>query len=121
MPILTVRHVTTYQYRRPVSFGEHRMMFRPRESPDQRLLESKLEITPKPTNLRWTQDVFGNYVAIARFAGRADTLRFHSTGRLDPSPADPVDMDIEDFARSLRWPRLSEQFFRVDKWSVCRG
>jgi transcriptional regulator with XRE-family HTH domain len=20
-----------------------------------------------------------------------------------------------------RWPRLSEQFFRVDKWSVCRG
>jgi hypothetical protein len=21
----------------------------------------------------------------------------------------------------LRWPRLSEQFFRVDKWSVCRG
>ena len=22
---------------------------------------------------------------------------------------------------SLRWPRLSEQFFRVDKWSACRG
>jgi len=22
---------------------------------------------------------------------------------------------------TLRWPRLSEQFFRVDKWSVCRG
>jgi transposase InsO family protein len=21
----------------------------------------------------------------------------------------------------LRWPRLSEQIFRVDKWSVCRG
>ena len=21
----------------------------------------------------------------------------------------------------LRWSRLSEQFFRVDKWSVCRG
>ena len=20
-----------------------------------------------------------------------------------------------------RWPRLSEQFFRIDKWSVCRG
>ena len=23
--------------------------------------------------------------------------------------------------RMLRWSRLSEQFFRVDKWSVCRG
>jgi hypothetical protein len=22
--------------------------------------------------------------------------------------------------RSLRWPGLSEQFFRIDKWSVCR-
>jgi Bacterial transglutaminase-like N-terminal region len=42
MTILTVRHITTYQYKQPVSFGEHRMMLRPRESHDQRLLESKL-------------------------------------------------------------------------------
>ncbi len=100
MTILTVRHITTYQYKQPVSFGEHRMMLRPRESHDQRLLESKLEITPKPTNLRWIQDVFGNHVAIARFAGRAEALRFDSTIRLDHSPADIVDMDIEDFARA---------------------
>jgi hypothetical protein len=23
--------------------------------------------------------------------------------------------------RTERWPRLSEQFFRIDKWSICRG
>src|SRR6202011_6111033 len=100
MTILTVRHITTYQYKQPVSFGEHRMMLRPRESHDQRLFESKLEITPKPTNLRWIQDVFCNHVAIARFAGRAEALRFDSTIRLDHCPADIVDMDIEDFARA---------------------
>ena len=100
MTILTVRHITTYQYKQPVSFGEHRMMLRPRESHDQRLLESKLEITPKPTNLRWIQDAFGNHVAIARFAGRAEALRFDSTIRLDHSAADIVDMDIKDFARA---------------------
>jgi transglutaminase-like putative cysteine protease len=100
MTILTVRHITTYQYKQPVSFGEHWMMLRPRESHDQRLLESKLEITPKPTNLRWIQDAFGNHLAIARFAGRAETLRFDSTIRLDHSPANIVDMDIEDFARA---------------------
>ena len=100
MTILTVRHITTYRYKQPVSFGEHWMMLRPRESHDQRLLESKLEITPKPTNLRWIQDAFGNHVAIARFAGRAEALRFDSTIRLDHSPADIVDMDIEDFARA---------------------
>jgi transglutaminase-like putative cysteine protease len=100
MTILTVKHITTYQYKQPVSFGEHRMMLRPRESHDQRLLELKLEITPKPTNLRWIRDVFGNHVAIARFVGRADALRFDSTIRLDHSPADIVDMDIENFARA---------------------
>ena len=21
----------------------------------------------------------------------------------------------------LRWPQLSEQYFRVDKWSLCQG
>jgi transglutaminase-like putative cysteine protease len=100
MTILTVRHITTYQYKQPVSFGEHRMMLRPREGHDQRVLESKLEITPKPANLRWIRDVFGNHVAIARFAGRADVLRFESTSCLDHSPADILDMDIEDFART---------------------
>jgi hypothetical protein len=34
MTILTVRHITTYHYKQPVSFGEHRMMLRPRESHD---------------------------------------------------------------------------------------
>jgi len=34
MPTLTIRHVTTYRYRRPVAFGEHRMMLRPRDSHD---------------------------------------------------------------------------------------
>jgi len=100
MTILTVRHITTYQYKQPVSFGEHRMMLRPRESHDQRLLELKLEITPKPANLRWIQDVFGNRIAIARFAGQAQALRFDSTIRLDHSPADIGDVDIEDFARA---------------------
>ena len=100
MVILAVRHITTYRYKQPVSFGEHWMMLRPRESLDQRVLDSKLEISPKPTDLRWTQDVFGNHVAIARFAGRAQALRFESAVRLDHFPTDVVDMEIEDFART---------------------
>ena len=37
MPILTIKHVTTYHYRRPVAFGEHRMMLRPRDGEDQKV------------------------------------------------------------------------------------
>ncbi len=100
MTVFIVRHITTYRYKQPVSFGEHRMMLRPRESLDQRVLDSKLEIRPKPTDLRWTQDVFGNHIAVARFAVRAHVLHFDSTIRVDHSPADIVDMDIEGFARA---------------------
>lgn len=32
MTIFSVRHVTSYRYTRPVEFGEHRLMFRPRDS-----------------------------------------------------------------------------------------
>ena len=52
MTILTVRHVTTYKYKQPVAFGEHRMMLFPREDHDQRLLELKLDIAPEPTQRR---------------------------------------------------------------------
>jgi hypothetical protein len=68
MPILTIRHVTIYHYKRPVSFSEHRMMLRPRDDEDQKVLESELEITPELSHLIWTQDIFGNHVATARFA-----------------------------------------------------
>ncbi len=36
------------------------------------------------------------------------------------SPAAAVAPDGEG-ADQLSWSRLSEQLFRVDKWSVCRG
>ena len=100
MPILTIRHVTTYHYRQPVAFGEHRMMLRPRDDDDQKVLESELEITPEPSRVAWTQDIFGNHVATARFAERASELRFESTIRVDHAPAGFRAADIEDFART---------------------
>ena len=102
MPVLTVRHVTTYRYKQPVAFGEHRMMLRPRDSYDQKLLDTNLEITPEPVDIRWVHDVFGNCVAIARFAGRAQELRFESVIRLEQSSANVLDFQIEEYAK--RYP-----------------
>ncbi|MGU3538266.1 transglutaminase family protein [Methylobacterium sp. A54F] len=86
MPILAVRHVTTYRYRQPVAFGEHRIMFRPRDSYDQRLIEASLEIDPAPEAVRWLFDVFGNCVAVATFSGRAQALTFTCSITLDHQP-----------------------------------
>lgn len=99
MTILTVRHITTYRYRQPVAFGEHRMMLRPSDSHDQRLLESHLRITPEPTALRWVHDVFGNSVAIAEFGGRAQELRFDSSVRIALLREEAVALPIEEHAR----------------------
>src|SRR5882724_8973979 len=102
MLVITVRHVTTYRYKQPVAFGEHRMMLRPRDSYDQKLLDARLVITPEPADIRWVHDVFGNCVAIARFAGRAQELRFESVIRLDHSPTNALDFQIEEYAK--RYP-----------------
>ncbi len=96
MSSLTIRHVTTYRYRRPVAFGEHRMMLRPRDSHHQRVIEAGLRISPEPTSLRFVQDAFGNHVGIARFSARAMNLCFESVVRLEHSPPDVAGLDIED-------------------------
>ena len=98
VPVLTVRHVTTYAYRQPVAFGEHRMMLRPREGHDQRLIDARLSITPEPVQLRWVHDVFGNNVAVARFAGRARELRFESVIQIDHTAQNALDYQVEDYA-----------------------
>ncbi len=100
MTILTVRHVTTYRYRRPVAFGEHRMMFRPRDSYDQRLIDSRLLITPEPVSIHWIHDPFGNCVALARFKTRASELRFESTIRVDHYPWNVPDFQTEPQAKT---------------------
>ena len=101
MPSLTIRHVTTYRYRQPVAFGEHRMMLRPRDSHDQRVIEAHLEISPEPRSLHFVQDAFGNHVGIARFSDRSKELRFESTVCLEHSPLDGADLEIEDTARTF--------------------
>jgi transglutaminase-like putative cysteine protease len=96
MPILSIRHVTTYRYRNPVALGEHRMMFRPRESYDQRLLACDLAISPEPSRLRFMQDVFGNCVGVVGFSGRTRELTFDSKVTLDHTPLPAfADMDGE--------------------------
>ena len=74
---LTVRHSTRYAYAAPVEFGEHRLMLRPRDSHDIRLVAATLTLSP-PASLRWVHDVFGNSIAFASFAEPAPTLEITS-------------------------------------------
>jgi len=86
MTVLSIRHLTRYRYRRPVGFGEHRIMFRPREDGDQRVISARLDIHPYPAALIEARDMFGNAITRARFAGRAAELSFESHVRVEHTP-----------------------------------
>ncbi|SMF48245.1 Transglutaminase-like enzyme, putative cysteine protease [Tistlia consotensis] len=73
MTVIRVRHETRYRYDRPVTLGEHRLMIRPRDGHDLRLLEAGLRITP-PALVRWSFDTFGNSIARAFFEGETEEL-----------------------------------------------
>ena len=75
LPLITlrIRHKTTYRYRQPVTLGPHRLMLRPRESRELRLISSDVTVTPAAA-VTWAYDVSGNAVATAVFQAMSDTL-----------------------------------------------
>jgi transglutaminase-like putative cysteine protease len=82
LTVLNVRHTTIYRYSRPVRLGDHRLMLRPRDSHDLRLIQTNLNLSPS-ASIRWIHDVFGNSIAIASFAEPTAELRIESNLRLE--------------------------------------
>src|ERR1700709_1056356 len=68
MPKVRVRHETVYTYLEPVTLLSHRLMLRPRDSHDLRLLETALTVSPPAKTTRVAHDVFGNSVCFLHFA-----------------------------------------------------
>lgn len=105
---LTVKHATTYRYRKPVAFGEHRLMFRPRDSHDIRLISTALEIAPA-AQVRWFHDVFSNSIAIATFEDRAAELRLNSEIVVDHFAFEETEFPIAPYARTVPFSYQSEE------------
>lgn len=109
MTIFSVKHVTIYRYRRPVAFGEHRLMFRPRDSYDQRLLDVTLMVEPESSYVRWVHDVFGNCVALVGISRKASQLRFETRIRLDHTPQALMDLQIDEEAMTYPFKYDAEE------------
>ncbi len=96
MNSITIHHTTTYRYRQPVSLGPHRLMLRPRESRDLRLIAFDVTVTPAAV-VSWAHDVFGTAVATASFQTMTDTLVISSVAQLE---LDAVAWPVFDMAAS---------------------
>ena len=111
MTILNVRHTTVYRYRRPVRLGDHRLMLRPRDSHDLRLIRTSLDFSPA-ASVRWIHDVFGNSTAIASFAESAAELRIESRLQLETYVVERPRSDVAPEAAS--YPFMYSADDRID-------
>lgn len=89
-----ILHTTTYRYREPVSFGQHRVMFRPRDSHDLRVLATDLQVSPQ-AHVRMIQDPHSNSVALVQPQGPATELTIACSFTIEhvPSPEDQLQLD----------------------------
>jgi transglutaminase-like putative cysteine protease len=112
-----ITHRTTYRYTEPVRFGVHRVLFRPRDSHDQRVLATDLHTSPR-AEVRLVQDPHSNSVALVQPLEPAATLEIVSSFTIEhvhtldaESPMDPSALlfpfeyapdDLLDLAHYLR-------------------
>jgi len=98
---LNIQHKTIYRYSRPVSLWPHRLLLRPRESRDLRIVSSDL-LVPPDAAVTWALDVFGNAVATATFQADADVRIIESAVQVQ---LDTVAWPVFDIAASaIRYP-----------------
>jgi transglutaminase-like putative cysteine protease len=134
MQTLRIRHRTEYSYYKPVAFGEHRLMFRPRDSHDLRHVSSNLTISPT-ADVRWHHDVFGNSIAVANFTQPADKLILESNVVVEQYSRDDITFPIDKYAQTLPFTysadevgdlaRTNERHYpdpdgRVNQWAIDR-
>ncbi len=95
-----ITHTTVYKYRTPVRFGQHRVMFRPRDSHDLRVLATDLQISPA-AEVRMIQDPFSNSIALVQPHGEATELRIVCAFTIEHVPAPTTELQLEPAAEFL--------------------
>jgi transglutaminase-like putative cysteine protease len=99
--VLSISHRTEYRYSGPVRFGPHRLVLRPRESHNERILSMELTTFPE-SSFTWHQDIHGNIVATAEFQQHSNQLVIQSDFTISKTPLpewseDPGSQGGEDY------------------------
>ena len=91
-----ITHTTHYRYAQPVTLGQHRVLFRPRDSHDLRVLATDMQVFPPPLDIRLIQDAYSNSVALVQPQSPASELKVvcsfsveHTGTRALELPLDP--------------------------------
>jgi len=111
--LLKIEHITRYEYSRPVTFGQHRLMLRPLEGHDVQIRSSNLLVRPAG-RIRWAHDIFDNSVAILHFNEPGIELVIESRVLVEQYNINPFDFVLDPAAVELpfryseaEWPDAS--------------
>jgi transglutaminase-like putative cysteine protease len=106
--IFDITHTTEYRYDKPVEFGEHRLMFRPRDSHDLRVLATDLKVEPEAQDIRLIQDAYENSVALVRSAGPALALKFTCLFTVEHTGSRALDLPLSPGAEHYPFEYAAE-------------
>ena len=106
---LKVVHRTAYSYSAPVMPGEHRLMVRPRDSHDLRLVRATLAVEP-PAVVTWSYDAFGNSIARLDFGGlETDRVEITSEVVVEQFALDDIDVALAPWAENLPFTYVPDE------------
>ena len=109
MPIIfDITHTTEYRYAQPVAIGEHRLLFRPRESHDLRVLATDLQVDPGPADIRLIQDAYSNSIALVEPVSPADHLRLTCLFTVEHTGERALDLPLAPGAETYPFEYSSE-------------
>ena len=108
-------HTTTYNYRQPVTFGEHRVMFRPRESHDLRVLATDLQVVPD-SQIRMIQDPHSNSVALVQPNVPSDTLEIVCSFTIEHAHTNNEELPISPSAEWFPFSYSVQERFDLEQY-----
>ena len=108
-------HTTVYHYRQPVTFGEHRVMFRPRDSHDLRVLATDLEVSPA-SQVRMIQDPHSNSVALVQPDGPASELQIVCRFTIEHAHTNNQELPLSPSAEVFPFAYSVEERFDLEQY-----
>jgi transglutaminase-like putative cysteine protease len=116
MPVkYDITHTTIYSYAKPVTFGEHRVMFRPRESHDLRVLATDLVVSPQ-AQVRLIQDPYSNSVALVQPEGEATELRIVCSFTIEHAHSNNLELPLSPSAEQFPFAYSVDERFDLEHY-----
>ncbi len=110
-----ITHTTTYRYAKPVTFGEHRVMFRPRESHDLRVLATDLVVSPEAL-VRMIQDPHSNSVALVQPQGEATELKIVCSFTIEHAHSNNLELPLSPTAEFFPFAYSVDERFDLEHY-----